>query len=88
MFQLIVAPRAVKSSRRMPSHYKKRIAEVIDVLSKNPIPSELYDIKKLGGREDSYRIRIGDIRVSYTVMWNIKEVHVSEIEWRGSAYRR
>jgi hypothetical protein len=42
-----------KSSKKMPEHYKKRIIELAEVLSRNPIPAELYDIIKLGGVDES-----------------------------------
>ena len=87
MFRVIVAPRARKSSKKMPAHYKERIIEIIEVLGRNPVPSELYDVTKLSGRYDTYRIRAGSIRISYVVAWNSNEIHISEIEWRGGAYK-
>jgi mRNA-degrading endonuclease RelE of RelBE toxin-antitoxin system len=48
----------------MPAHYKEKIIEITEVLGRNPVPSELYDIPKLSGKYDSYRIRIGNIRMS------------------------
>ena len=46
-----------------------------------------YDITKLGGMEDTYRIRIGDIRISYRVDWVSKRIEVLGIDWRGGAYK-
>jgi len=82
-----VAPRARKSGNKMPQHYRERLAELISLLVRNPVPAEAYDVIKLGGRDDSYRIRIGGIRVSYSVAWERSEVHVYEVEWRGGAYK-
>lgn len=87
MFRVVVAPKARKSSKKMPTHYKEKIIEITEVLGRNPVPSELHDVTKLSGKYDSYRIRIGSIRVSYVVIWDNKEVHISEIEWRGGAYK-
>ena len=47
----------------------------------------MYDVIKLGGKYDTYRIRLGGIRISYVVIWDSNEVHFSEIEWRGGAYK-
>lgn len=87
MFLVKIEKRAEKSALKMPSHYRKRIAELIDYLSNDAVPSELYDIRKLEGWEDSYRVRIGGIRISYRVFWDRKEIEVVEIEWRGGAYK-
>ena len=41
----------------------------------------------LGGMEDTYRVRIGDIRISYVVFWQAQEIRIFEIKWRGKAYK-
>lgn len=79
--------RVEKSIDKMPDFYKKDIREVIATLAEEPVPATVYDVRKLGGGENSYRIRIGSIRISYTVIREIKEVHIFEIEWRGGAYK-
>jgi len=43
-------------------------------------------VKKLAGMKDTYRIRIGDIRVIYEVDWEVKEVRVLVVAQRESAY--
>jgi len=43
-------------------------------------------VKKLAGMKDTYRIRIGDIRVIYEVDWEVKEVRVLVVVQRESAY--
>jgi mRNA interferase RelE/StbE len=43
-------------------------------------------VKKLAGMKDTYRIRIGDIRVIYEVDWDVKEVRVLVVAQRESAY--
>jgi len=52
----------------------------------NPVPAEYYDIKKLKGYRDTYRARIGDIRIIYEILWNQKKVHILTIEQRERAY--
>ncbi|MDE1873735.1 MAG: type II toxin-antitoxin system RelE/ParE family toxin [Candidatus Micrarchaeota archaeon] len=71
----------------MPEHYKRRIQELIIVLESEPVPAKLYDVEKLEGGIDEYRIRIGGIRVIYRVLWEIAQVEVLKIEWRGRAYK-
>ena len=41
----------------------------------------------MGGRVDTYRIRIGDIRVMYEVNLHDKEINVLAIMPRSSAYK-
>ncbi len=71
----------------MPEFYRKRIAELIDTLKVNPIPAELYDIQKMEGEEHTYRVRIGGIRIIYTIIKDSEVIELVRIEWRGRAYK-
>ena len=86
MFQVIISQRARKSTKKLPEHLKRRIIELLLIFRENPVPAEYYDIKKLKGYTDTYRARIGDIRVIYEILWNLKRVHVLVVERRERAY--
>jgi len=86
LFQVIISQKARKSIKKLPKHHKPRIIELLLIFRENPIPAEHYDIKKLKGYTDTYRARIGDIRVIYETLWNQKRVHVLLIERRERAY--
>lgn len=86
MFFVKVVKKAEKSALKMPEHYRKRIKEVLKELEDNPVPAEVYDVKKMEGGEDDYRIRIGGIRIVYSIFWDSESIEVVKIEWRGGAY--
>lgn len=86
MFEVTVAQRARKASKRLPEHYKRRVIEFLLILRENPVPAEYYDIKKLKGYTDTYRTRIGHVRVIYEISWNRRTINVLLIEPRESAY--
>jgi len=86
LFQVIISSTARKSVKKLPEHYKRRIIELLLIFRENPVPAEHYDIKKLKGYTDTYRARIGDVRVIYEILWNLKRVHVLLIERRERAY--
>jgi mRNA interferase RelE/StbE len=46
----------------------------------------LGDIKKLQGIEDGYRLRVGDLRVLFSMEDNI--IYIDNIIPRGQAYKR
>lgn len=56
------------------------------IFRENPVPAEYYDIKKLKGHTDTYRARIGDMRVIYEILWDLKRVNVLLVEPRETAY--
>jgi mRNA interferase RelE/StbE len=61
LFQVIASQKARKSIKKLPEHYKRRIIELLLIFRENPVPAEYYDIKKLKGYTDTYRVRIGDV---------------------------
>ena len=63
-YRIEVTPRAHKDLRALPKKERQRIAEQIDALKTDPRPT---GCKKLKGREDFYRIRVGDYRVVYQI---------------------
>ncbi len=51
---------------------KEKVLELLDVLESTSIPVDNYDIKKMKGLKNTYRIRIGDYRVVYQVDFSNK----------------
>ena len=86
MFRVITASRARKTAKKLPENYRRRIVELLLILRENPVPAEYYDVKKLKGCTDTYRARIGDLRVIYEILWDLKRVHVLVVEHRKRAY--
>lgn len=72
----------------MPEHYARRILLALEALRQNPAPAPEYDVKKLAGLRDTYRIRLGEIRIEYKVDWEFEKISVLAIEFRGRAYKR
>ncbi len=70
---------AVKYINSTDKTTKKRLREAIE-----KIP--FGDIKKLQGVKDGYRLRVGDLRVLFT-MENDK-IYIDNIIPRGQAYKR
>lgn len=84
MFRIEFSSRAKKEFDYNSSD--KRVVEAIKLLSINPVPARHYDVKKLKGLEDTFRIRIGKIRIVYTIIWGDKVILVSRIGERESVY--
>jgi len=63
-----------------------KIREVLEYLKLDPVPAKIYDVRKMEGSNNSFRIRVGKIRILYTIIWHDKAILVSRIEKRGTAY--
>lgn len=79
---MFVASSAAKFVRRFPNKDAARIKCVLE----KEFPHDPYtgDIKKLGGEENVWRRRIGSYRVSFEICPASHEVHVFDIDRRGS----
>ena len=85
MFQIIVSNRAKKSIKK----YKKVQRSVLDlliILQENPVPADHYDIKKIKGERDTYRVRLGEMRMIYEISWTVKKVLIHDLRPRERAY--
>ncbi len=88
-YDIRIHPSAVKYLRELDTDTKDRIKLALKNLENDPFRNKpKTDIKKLGGtkgRENLYRLRIGDYRAVYAVEGNT--VWVTEIFLRGKGYR-
>jgi mRNA interferase RelE/StbE len=62
IYRIEVTPRAEKDLNALAVRERQRVADQIDALGTDPRPQ---GCRKLKGREDFYRIRVGDHRVVY-----------------------
>ena len=77
--QIEYSKQAVKYINSADKPTKKRLKEAIE-----KIP--FGDIKKLQGIEAGYRLRVGDLRVLFTIENDI--VYIEKILPRGEVYKR
>ena len=71
---------ASKQFRRMPKNMLGKVASAIDELAEDSRP---VNCKKLKDTTDTYRIRIGDYRVIYTIDDSIVTVEVVKVgNWK------
>ena len=62
---------------------KFRVNTVLKTLELKPVPADEYNLKKISGEVDTYRIRISSFRVLYRVYWEKKVIGVAKIERRS-----
>jgi len=68
----------------MDVSFRRRIIERIRELEDNPFPRGSI---KLRGEKDAYRLRIGDYRVLYKILWDEEITLIFKIEHRRTVYR-
>jgi mRNA interferase RelE/StbE len=83
-YQIIILPAAEKSLSKLPKKMQVRIQGAITTLASNPVPPVS---KKLVGR-DSYRLRVSDYRIVYSIHENILTVKIVSVGHRREIYRK
>ena len=82
-YQVSLKRSAEKELDALQANTRNRIIKHLLALEENPRPP---GIKKLQG-EESYRLRVGDYRVLYTVDDKVKQVFVLAVGHRREVYR-
>jgi len=87
LFTLRVKRRQLRKIEGLPETTRAQIREALRVLKSDPVPVKGFDVRKLEGYGSVYRIRVGDVRLVYSVEWSEKTVSLHYVGSRRKAYR-
>ena len=73
-----------KDLRKLPPSAGERIVEAVEDLAENPFP---HGVEKLSGSQHAYRIRLGDYRIVYEVVMDLKLIEIQRVRHRKDVYR-
>ena len=85
-FTIEIKRKALKFIESLDARKKVRVGEVVLTLRDDPVPFKKEDVVKLRGFDSTYRIRVGDLRLVYTVSWGERIILVHYVGPRGGAY--
>ena len=83
-YRISIEPAAQRELSKLPIDVRQNVADAISALANEPRPP---GVRKLSGSKSSYRIRIGDYRVLYTIADRILNVIVIKVGNRRDIYR-
>lgn len=83
-YSLLVDKKIESFIKKQPKLQALRLRKAIASLSDNPRSA---NSKKLKGYENEYRLRVGDIRILYTIDDNVISVYIFKIGYRGDVYK-
>jgi mRNA interferase RelE/StbE len=83
-YRIEFARKALREFQNLPAQVKKRLKPKIDALGQNPRPR---GVKKIEGKENLYRIRVGDYRVIYEALDKVLLVLVVKLGDRKDIYK-
>ncbi|MCL5011711.1 MAG: type II toxin-antitoxin system RelE/ParE family toxin [Candidatus Marsarchaeota archaeon] len=83
MFSVKLSNKAEKQTLKLEPSIRSRVDELFTILESKPIPTADYDLKKIKGEENTYRIRLSSYRVLYKLFWDEKIIRVIKVEKRS-----
>lgn len=88
MYQLKIHKNALKFFKSQSSSKRILIKQKLDFLTLDPFLHPQLDIKKLQGTNETYRLRIGKIRIIYQVQNEKLLILVITAGTRGDIYKK
>jgi len=86
MYRVVIHRRVAKELKTLQKAHLRKFSEFVETLKTNPVPWRDFDIRKIEGSEDTYRVRIGDYRVIYYIDKSSKTIHILKLERRSRIY--
>ncbi len=71
---ILIHKKVKKSLRDAPRGIFNKFNSTVETLKANPIPWKGCDVKKIEGEENTYRIRIGNYRIIYSLEEEDKKI--------------
>ena len=89
MFKVSLSNKAEKFAKKCGTKLKNRLKRLFERLEQNPVPARDFDLRKIAGAQDTYRIRLSSVRATYSIYWEEKKIRALKIERRKeSTYKR
>ncbi|MGB9684773.1 MAG: type II toxin-antitoxin system RelE family toxin [Candidatus Bathyarchaeales archaeon] len=86
MFAIKIKRKAFRKLEKLGAKQKQNIKRVILILKIDPIPFKKADVCKLQGYDNTYRIRVGNLRIVYQILWDEKTILIHYLGPREKAY--
>jgi mRNA interferase RelE/StbE len=81
---VLLSSRAQKEFKKLPKDVKKRIRKALYTLADETKRLDIIKLKGVDGREDLFRLRVGNYRITYYPEEDV--IKVIRIEHRGKGY--
>ena len=85
-FEVLFLKKVDKQLNQIHPNDKKKAIEFFRKLISSFYPQSA-DIAKMTGTEDTYRAKIGKLRIIYTVLKDANRIVITKVKYRKSVYR-
>ena len=87
LYSVLLSNTAKKQLPQLEPKMRGRVTQLFKRLEEVSVPYKDYDMRKIEGRDETYRVRLSSFRVLYRVLHAEKTVWIEKIERRsGNTY--
>jgi len=79
-FELKPSKRIRKQIEKLERKSKLRLLDLFLKLKESPVPVDEFNVVKLSGSKNTYRVRLQKIRVIYDVYWKDKKIELLKVD--------
>jgi len=83
-YEILWKRSAVKELKQLPKEIVRKINKIVTRLFDNPLPA---GVRKLVGSEHTFRVRLGDYRIVYSVRAEILTIEIIRVGHRREIYK-
>lgn len=86
MFSIKYHSKAIKQIKKLHVNDRKKIVKKISILKRIPHSSTL-DIKRYQNTKNSWRLKVGSLRIIYQIDIKNKLILIRKVGYRGNIYK-
>jgi mRNA interferase RelE/StbE len=76
-----------KAIKELPKSHQEQFGRLVDILEEDPIPFNKFDLMRIKGHINIFRIRLGGFRLTYEVDEDNRCIRLLKLEPREKAYK-
>jgi mRNA interferase RelE/StbE len=76
-----------KAIKGLPKSHQVQFSQLVDILKDDPVPFSKFDLVRIKGHIDIFRIRLGGFRLTYEVDEDHQCITLLKLEPRKKAYK-
>jgi mRNA interferase RelE/StbE len=85
MYEILFSRKAAEFTRDLPKAHREKLKNIIGGMKNNPFS---HPYRKIRGKTNLYRIRLGKYRMLYEVNEEQKRVVILKLDMRSKIYNR
>jgi mRNA interferase RelE/StbE len=87
-YKILLHRKAVKALDSLENKLRKRVTDILSSLADYPEALKKHDTAKIKGMTNTFRIRVGGLRIIFQVDKENQHILVTTIERRAKAYKK